>query len=121
MPTAVQLAQQRLGVRSSGTWDNATDGAVLAFQQRGKGTYPMDPHGHPDPATLLNIGYYAPGDIFPARWEDYLEGGEKPGTFMRDIDTAIDQVPRWVWGTMGAAFGIFAWMAWRTDRKARPA
>jgi len=90
---------------------------MLAFQQTGKGAFPMDPHGHPDPATLLNLGYYAPGDVFTQGWVDYIAGGEKPGHFGRDLRTAIDQVPRWAWATVAVAFGAFAYMAYRTDKK----
>jgi hypothetical protein len=117
MPTAIQRVQQRLGVHSSGQWDAVTDGALLAFQSAGHGQYPMDAHGHPDAATLANLGYYATGDIFPQPWVDYLGGGAKPGTFVRDIETAIDQVPRWAWATVAVSFGLFAYMSWRGDKK----
>jgi len=117
MPTAIQTVQQRLGVQSSGHWDSATDGALLAYQQTGRGTYPMDPTGHPDPATLVNLGYFAPGDILTEEWAGYLTGGAKPGHFGRDLRAAIDQVPRWAWFTVAGAFGIFAYMAYRTDKK----
>lgn len=121
MAEAITLVQQRLGVRQTGSWDKATDGAVLAFQQRKGQPYPMDPTGRPDGATLANLGYFSPGEVFPAKWDDYLAGGEKPGTFARDLETALDQVPRWAWGVMAVAFGSFAYMAWRTDRKRRGA
>jgi hypothetical protein len=118
MPTAIQRVQQRLGVQQSGHWDSSTDGAILAFQQTAKGvTYAMDPSGHPDPATLVNLGYYAPADIFTDEWTSYLAGGEKPGHFGRDVRASIDQVPRWAWATLAVGFGIFAYMAYRTDKK----
>ncbi len=117
MPTAIQQVQQRLGVQQSGRWDAATDGGLLAYQQSAKGSYAMDPNGHPDPATLVNLGYYTPGELFTEEWADYLAGGAKPGHFGRDLRAAIDQVPRWAWGTLAAGFGIFAYMAWRTDKK----
>ncbi|SRR5260221_9284569 len=117
MPTPIEHLQQRLGLRQTGTWDGATDGAILAYQGSAKGQYPMSATGHPDPATLANLGYYAPGDIFTSRWAAYLEGGSKPSTALRDIQTSIDQVPRWVWATAAVSFGVFAYMAYRTDRK----
>jgi hypothetical protein len=118
MTTAIQQVQQRLGVRQSGQWDSATDGAILAFQQTAKGTkYAMDPNGHPDPATLVNLGYYSPADVFTQGWADYLAGGPKPGHFGRDLRASIDQVPRWAWATVAVGFGIFAYMAYRTDKK----
>jgi hypothetical protein len=116
MPSPIQVVQQRLGVHQSGQWDSTTDGAILAYQHR-TGQYPMDAHGHPDPMTLVNLGYYAPADIFTPPWADYLAGGSKPGSFVRDIETAIDQVPRWAWITVAASFSLFSYMAWRGDRK----
>jgi hypothetical protein len=117
MPTAIQRVQQKLGVQASGAWDAGTSGAVLAFQQGGSGTYPMQATGHPDPATLLNLGYYAPADVLAEDWLGYLNGGEKPGTFWRDVCASIDQVPRWAWATAAVGFGAFAYMAYRTDKK----
>lgn len=117
MPTPIQVVQQHLGVPATGVWDAVTDGGILAYQRTGKGAYPMSANGHPDPATLANLGYYAPGDIFTKAWADYLGGGAKPSSYGRDVETSIDQVPRWVWGTLGAAFTVFAVMAYRTDQK----
>jgi hypothetical protein len=119
MPTAIQQVQQRLGVHASGQWDSATDGALLAYQQSAKGaTYGMDPNGHPDPATLVNLGYYAPADLFTEEWASYLAGtGKKPGHFGRDLRASIDQVPRWAWALLAVSFGGFAYMAYRTDKK----
>lgn len=117
MSTGITRVQQKLGVQQSGEWNNATAGAVLAFQQTGKGQFPMTPTGHPDPATLVNLGYYAPTDALTTPWADYLAGGDKPGHFWRDLRTSIDQVPRWAWGTVAVAFGAFGYMAYRTDRK----
>jgi len=119
MPTAIDRVQQRLGVQQSGHWDSATDGALVAFQQAPKGaSYPMDANGHPDPATLVNLGYYAPADVFTEEWSAYLAGqGPKPGHFGRDLRAAIDQVPRWAWAIVGVSFSVFAYMAYKTDRK----
>ena len=110
--------QQKLGVAQSGAWDSGTSGAMLAYQQAGHGAFPMDANGHPDPATLLNLGYYVPADVFTDDWMGYLRGdGSKPGHFGRDLRASIDQVPRWAWATVAVAFGAFAYMAYRTDRK----
>lgn len=118
MPTAITRVQQRLGVPQTGVWDGTTDGAILAFQQTAKGqAFPMDPTGHPDPATLMNLGYYAPGDVFTEEWANYLAGGAKPGHYWRDVRASIDQVPRWAWATIAVAFGAFGYMAYRTDKK----
>lgn len=115
--SGIDVLQTKLGVRRTGAWDASTDGALLSYQQTGKGKIPMRATGHPDPVTLSNLGYFEPGDVFTARWADYLDGGEKPGTFTRDLRTAIDQVPRWAWATVAGAFTVFAVMAYRTDRK----
>lgn len=117
MASPIDVVQSRLGVPRSGHWDRTTDGAILAYQSSGKGQYPMRATGHPDPGTLANLGYFDPKEMLPERWANYLGGGEKPGTFGRDVRTAIDQVPRWAWGTVAAAFSVFAIMAYRTDRK----
>lgn len=118
MPSSITSVQQKLGVSQSGRWDSSTDGALIAFQQTAKGqAYAMDPNGHPDPATLVNLGYYAPADVFTQEWTDYLSGGPKPGHFGRDLRASIDQVPRWAWVTLAVAFGGFAYMAYKTDKK----
>jgi len=117
MPTPTELLQSRLGVPRTGHWNAQTDGAIVGYQQTGKGAYPMRATGHPDPATLANLGYFAPKDVFTSGWAGYLTGGNKPGTFGRDARAAIDQVPRWAWATVAGAFSIFAYVAYRTDRK----
>ncbi len=113
MTTPVEAIQQRLGVPRSGHWDGVTRGALVAYQQ----SHGLSPSGHPDPATLASLGYYRPDDLFTQKWVSYLEGGDKPGTFGRDLKTSIDQVPRWAWATLAASFSVFAYMAYRTDRK----
>lgn len=74
-----------------------------------------------DPVTVSRAGAYDPAEGFPAGWRGYLAGGDRPGTFTRDLGTAIDQVPRWGWATMTVVFGTFAYMAWRQDKKQRKA
>ena len=117
MASAIEHVQTELGVPRTGHWDGATDGALKVYQSTHKGGYAMRATGHPDPATLANLGYFDPKEVFTAGWAGYLDGGEKPGTFGRDLKTSIDQVPRWAWGTLAAAFTVFAVMAYRTDRK----
>lgn len=111
------MIQSKLGVPRTGHWDSATHGALVAYQSSGKGPYPMRATGYPDAGTLANLGYFEPKEMMTAGWADYLDGGSKPGTFGRDLRTSIDQVPRWAWGTVAAAFSVFAIMAYRTDRK----
>lgn len=117
MPSPIDVVQSKLGVPRSGHWDRATDGALVAYQSGGKGAYAMRATGHPDAATLANLGYFDPKEIMTEGWADYISGGNKPGTFGRDLRTSIDQVPRWAWGTVAAAFSVFAVLAYRTDRK----
>lgn len=116
MQSPVQLVQGRLGIRPTGTWDSTTDGAALAFQ-RTRGEYPMVAHGYVDPQTLANLGYYDPAEVFPRGWAEYLAGGDKPGSFGRDLGTAIDQVPRWAWATLAVVFGGVSYLTYRGDKK----
>ena len=116
MPTPIEVVQSRLGVPRTGHWDRTTDGALLAYQST-HGKYAMSPTGHPDAATLANLGYFAPSDVFTQGWSNYLTGGPKPGTVTRDLKASIDQVPRWAWATVALGFSVFAVLAYRTDRK----
>lgn len=110
--------QAALGIPQTGEWDHATLGAMQAYQQAGGGVYPMTPHGHPDAATLANLGYYAPGSLFPSRWTEYLSSGaEHPSTFTRDIATSLNQVPRWAWATVAVTFAVMGYFAYRGDKK----
>lgn len=111
--TAIEAVQGRLGVPKSGRWDGMTMAALAHYQ----GSHGLDVTGHPDPQTLASLGYYKPEDVFTKKWSDYLAGGDKPGTFGRDLMTSIDQVPRWIWGGLAVSFSVFAVMAYRTDRK----
>lgn len=117
MAGELDRVQARLGVPQTGEWDASTDGALIAYQQSGSGAYAMAAHGHPDPATLVNLGYYTPEDIFRREWVSYLEGAERPSTFARDLGTAIDQVPRWAWAVTAVVFAGFSYMAYRADKK----
>jgi len=119
MATPIQLVQRNLGVPQTGVWDATTDGAIVAYQHGHHGPYPMSADGHPDPQTLANLGYYEPESIFSSKWRDYLAGGKHPSTFPRDVATAIDQVPRWAWAATAATFGVFAYLAYRSDKKRR--
>jgi len=110
MATSVESVQRVLGVSLTGKWDNTTRGALLAYQQSANDIrYPMDATGHPDPVTLVNLGYYKPEEVFTEEWSGYLAGGPKPGHFGRDLRAAIDQVPRWAWVTIAVTFGAFAY------------
>jgi hypothetical protein len=112
----LRIVQQHLGVPQTGKWDDVTGGAILAYQHTHH-TYDMSPDGHVDPATLANLGYYDPGNIFTDEWEAAVASGERPSTFSRDLETAIDQVPRWAWGTTAVLFGLFAYLSYRGERK----
>ncbi len=117
MAGRVEVVQSRLGVPLSGEWDAVTDGAVLAFQRSGMGAAPTSAHGHTDAATMINLGYYKAADIFPQRWAAYIEGGERPSAFGRDLSTAANQVPRWAWIVMAGTFSMLAYVSWRGDKK----
>jgi hypothetical protein len=94
----------------------ADKAALVAFQNRGGGL-PMYPHGHPDPATLINMGKYKPLDHWPESQVAYLAGGEKPGTFLRDVSGVFNQVPRWAWFTLGGLSLVLSGLAYRRHRK----
>lgn len=114
----VNVLQKRLGVPVSNRWDGATRGAIVAFQQRkGGGPLPMMPSGHPDPATLINLGYYDPLDHMSHAQVQYLEGGEYPSHLGRDFAGALNQVPRWAWLTLGGGMLIMAYVAYRRAYK----
>lgn len=110
--SSVEAAQGRLGVPVTGEWDAVTEGAAVAYQSSGEGFLRMDPSAHIDPPTLINVGYYNPLDELPEKQRDYLAGGERPGTFMRDIGTAINQVPRWGWAVGAGVFYMMAYMSY---------
>lgn len=116
----VELAQRHLGVPESGVWDAATSGAVAVYQQ-GPGALPMFPSGAPDPATLINLGYYDPLEHLPRAQLAFLEGGERPGTFWRDLATASNQIPRWAWLVLGALLLGLGYYSYRKNRPARGA
>jgi len=99
----VETVQQNLGVPVTGAWDAVTMGALAPYQQGADGPLSMFPSGQPDPATLINLGYYDPVEDMPRAQREYLEGGARPTTFWRDLATASNQVPQWVWIALGAA------------------
>jgi hypothetical protein len=113
---SIDVVQKKLGVPGSQHWDPVTLGAMTAYQASKAGVYPMSPHGHPDPPTLVNLGYYDPIAELPEAQRDYVEGGDKPTTFFRDLGSAANQVPQWAWVALGVSFvAIGVW----TYRKAK--
>jgi hypothetical protein len=111
----VDIVQRKLGVPVTDEWDAVTLGALTAYQSSGAGPWPMYPHGHPDPATLYNLGYYDPIEELTAEQRAYVEGRrDKPSTFFRDLGGASAQVPRWAWIAVGVgliAVGIYTYRA----------
>jgi hypothetical protein len=77
----------------------------------------MYPTGRPDPATLINLGYYDPIEQLTSSQRAYLEGTGEQGTFWRDLATASNQVPRWAWVVLGALFVGMGYMAYRNAPK----
>ena len=110
----VDIVQRKLGVPVSDEWDAVTLGALTAYQASGAGPWPMYPNGHPDVPTLYNLGYYDPADYLTREQRRYIEGGEKPGTFLRDLGTASGQVPRWAWIAVGVGFVLLGIYAYRS-------
>lgn len=92
---------------------------LVAFQTTGQGPHPMIPHGHPDPNTLINMDQYDPVQHWPSSQRDYVQNGEKPGTFLRDLGTVNNQVPQWAWFVMAGTFSLVAYFAYRRHRKGK--
>lgn len=118
----VDVLQKRLGVPVTNRWDAATRGALAAYQQsKGAGPLQVFPSGHPDPATLINLGYYDPLDHMSHNQVEYLQGGEYPSSFGRDVAGAFNQVPRWAWLGLGAGFLVMAYVSYRKAYKKKKA
>jgi hypothetical protein len=116
MSGSVNAVQQMLGVPTTSCWDATTLGALAPFQQSGMGALPMHPTGEPDPATLINAGYYNPLDYLSRAQVEYLQGGAAPGTFWRDLGVASNQVPQWVWIGLGVGFVGLGYWTYRSRR-----
>jgi hypothetical protein len=109
----IDIIQGKLGVPITDSWDPATLGAITVYQASNAGVFPMTPTGHPDPPTLINLGYYDPFDRLKPSWADYLDGGRKqPTTIGRDLAGASNVIPQAGWLALGALFlglGALAW------------
>jgi hypothetical protein len=79
----------------------------------------MFPNGHPDPPTLINLGYYDPVEELPAAQRRYVEGGDRPSTFFRDLGTASNQVPQWGWIALGAGLLLFGYWTYHQSKAPR--
>lgn len=92
---------------------------LVAFQTSGQGQLPMIPHGHPDSNTLVNMGQYDPMEHWPTSQIDYVQDGDKPGTFLRDLGTVNNQVPQWGWFVVAGTFGLLAYLSYRNHKKSK--
>lgn len=90
---------------------------LVTFQQSGTGTHPMIPHGHPDANTLINMGDYDPMQSWPRGQREYIENGDKPSTFLRDLGTVNNQVPQWAWLVLAGTCGVLAYLSYRQHKK----
>lgn len=110
--------QAKLRVPQTDTWDPATRAAVAAYQGSGRGELDMHVTGLPDPATLINLGYYDPLDELPARQVDFLLGRTtEPSTIWRDTATMSNQVPQWIWIVFGGVFVGTGYYLYRRNRR----
>lgn len=114
---SIDIVQKKLGVPASASWDPITLGAMTAYQASKAGVFPMSAHGHPDPPTLVNLGYYNPIEELPSGQRTYLQTGEKPSTFFRDLGSAANQVPQWAWITLGVGFVALGVWTYRKAKK----
>lgn len=95
--------QATLGVPQSNEWDRTTLAAISTYQGRNQGALRMHVTGTPDPATLINLGYYDPLKELPRKQAAFLAGeGAQPTTLWRDLATLSNQVPQWIWLLLGA-------------------
>lgn len=58
-------------------------------------------------------------DNLSPRYQAYVLGQEeeRPGTFMRDLSVAMNQVPRWAWIGVGLGLLGLGVYSWRKGRK----
>ena len=107
-PRAVAELQKRLGVEPTGQWNPITRGAIGAFA----GTARVDP------PSLVALKYYNPLDALEPDWADYVgHGGERPGTFGRDLAGVNAALPYWGWLLIGGALIGGGYLAFRASRK----
>lgn len=92
---------------------------LVTFQASGKGQYPMLPHGHPDSNTLINKGDYDPKSHWPSSVNKFLDTGDRPSSFFRDLAGVNNQVPRWAWFVLGGTFVVLGGMSYRQHRKSK--
>jgi hypothetical protein len=85
---------------------------LVSYQRTGSGL-PMYPHGRPDPATLINMGFYDPATMWSDSQKRYLEGGPKPSSLLRDLQGVSNQIPQWVWLAAGGTLLVLGLMAMR--------
>jgi hypothetical protein len=110
--------QAKLGVPTTNQWDRATLAALSTYQGRGKGELKMHVTGVPDPATLINLGYYDPLLDLPRRHSDFLAGRQDaPTTFWRDLASMSNQVPQWIWIVAGVGMVGVGVYVYRQNQK----
>jgi hypothetical protein len=109
--------QATLGVPQTNEWDQSTLMALSTYQGRNQGELEMHVTGVPDPATLINLGYYDPLDELPRRHAQYLAGTKKPSTIWRDMATLSNQVPQWIWIVAGAGMVAIGYYVHRKNEK----
>lgn len=100
-----------------GAVQSAAERATLVAYQQRSGKLPMSPHGLPDPNTLINQGAYDPMENWPDSQVSYLQNGDKPGTFMRDLSGVNNQVPQWAWFVLSGTCLLLAGLAYRRYKK----
>lgn len=115
--SSIKSTQGRLGVPVTGEWDSTTEGAAVAYQGSGDGFLPMNASAHMDPPTLINLGYYNPLEELPEPLSEYLAGGKTPSTLLRDVGTAVNQIPRWGWAVGCVGFCLLSYSSYTRGRK----
>lgn len=99
----------KLGIPGQTEYSPQVRQAVLQFQT----AQGLMATGQADPATLAEAGVYDPVAGVGKKFTKYLSGGPEPGGFGRDISSAMNQVPGWLWITLGVGMSGLAYLAYR--------
>lgn len=100
---------QKLGIPGQKDYSPTVRQAVQQFQS----AQGLIATGEADPATLAEAGVYDPVAGVSKKFTKYLSGGKEPGGFGRDISSAMNQVPGWLWLTLGVGMSGLAYLAYR--------
>jgi len=112
---SVASLRDRMGLPAGSSWKGINSATIIPAQQRAG----IALTGRIDPQTAIAFGYYSPSEILPPDQLIYAGGGQKPGTFNRDLATASAQIPWWAWTGIGIGLvGIGVYIYAKNRKKA---